>query len=98
MINNPFATLIIAIILSLLIASCATYEKSSCNTLLRTMNDLYCEDNVLQGFTAAYLGKEKWAEIVDAYIAAKSKTKYGSGCGNFYGHWVGRKMYQEDKQ
>lgn len=70
-------------------------EKPSCNKIIEQMNGLHCEDAVLQGYTAAYLGHEEWKKITDAYYIARQK--HGTGCDQYWGGWLGRQVYKGEK-
>lgn len=72
-------------------------EQPNCQRIIEQMNVLYCEDAALVGFTSAYLGHEEWKRLTDSFNEAKSKSAYGSGCGQYWGHWYGRRIANEVK-
>lgn len=84
------------LLISLILSGCVTcpnynYHKIAMQSIL----DMTCEDATFLGYTSAYLGKEKWHEIIESYDKARAESKYDIGCGKFNGHWLGRKIYKE---
>jgi hypothetical protein len=80
-----------------LLCGCATKQPyyTTCEGFMLQMNELYCEDATLTGFTAAYLGHDEWTKLTDAYNKARTESKFGMSCKPWNGHWYGRTIREE---
>jgi hypothetical protein len=69
-----------------------------CQEAMQDILSMTCEDATVLGYASAYFGKEQWGKMLQSYDKDRIESKYGFGCGKYWGHWLGRRIYKEQNK
>ena len=71
--------------------SCASQKDYTCTDSIEYINHMACEDATMLGYVSAYIGQDEWKKLVDSYQKDVEKSRYGNGCGKYWGSLVRKK-------